>query len=952
MANRNYGFTTRRTINSKGDEIFKLEVAPYVGAGQPSMNSIANEQVKMAYFIQLAVCEDKALFLSKFNGSDRLLEMFINSPHIASLIEQERILQLTKPDVKDVTNFFHNMFGQEWGYNEIQETCRNRHINEAAYDKMLNSIKEHMLNNPDMRILLFKIVAPELLYTHPYRITSTSIDRVKHFNKAFACTGTTWNCDTWDENVRAKLHNDSGTEGSILIKVANDISQGKTSCRSVRKTHTEIADPAHRDFFAKTDLVHDILRAHLVKDTQRSVNDNSQVQLAQRDQYDMDRVKSCRMLLDAGGIFKTIPAQMVAERTFYELKEQGSDIEGIVYFHKFFDRDGGEFRLLKPTSSEFHKGEPYTFNVISLSNLQPGVIKNAGVAPSKCAAALDENHTTGTDMKLPDNASAVVTVDPTHTSVRDLTQAVMRLRQLLFTQSVSIAQISDDADEQTDKSISFNAVFNNCIKNQAEQLKSQMLKSAKDKISTEYKSMIMQYISDLMKEQTKSETTTSSSSSTATAISMSNVDRAYNIFRTFREFFVHDVSENLFTNYVSIRISKDGADILKDSTEKMKKIFEKCSEGLPDEDKEQLQEMHEQVLAKIDTIVQRTTSLLKGEKFPDINDEANVDATVEINQEQEVEVEIEVEQLNTSTSTSPRAETEIDPTFVGFNKNTFGGMKDFQVVSTQSREDLGSILIKSSDLNEAGISNFGNIMPSRLFISKNQRMVSDAGSPVIGAKTKIPSFFALSREPGKNGEEEVKIVAITIEEAKRLRGSNFGEQQKIAVFPMQKRKRGFLSNFSESTDSSKFSADEVQDAKNWILFRYGAYRELAAQEDSSEWISKNICPPPPKNSESPEKDAIKDAAKSKAAIQWMYYCLKQNMLSLDLLTVTDEFLANERYFINKAFSGQNISQKELANEITFIRNSMNSSFNGGHTSLLDSVVRHIGSALGVFRQNA
>ena len=65
-----------------------------------------------------------------------------------------------------------------------------------------------------------------------------------------------------------------------------------------------------------------------------------------------------------------------------------------------------------------------------------------------CIVYLDESHTRGTDLKLPRNYRAVVTLGAQLTKDR-LTQACMRLRKLGHGQSVTFIVPRRDCDQDT-----------------------------------------------------------------------------------------------------------------------------------------------------------------------------------------------------------------------------------------------------------------------------------------------------------------------------------------------------------------------------------------------------------------------------------------------------------------------------------------------------------------------
>lgn len=886
-ANRGYGFTVRSFQNANGETTEKLEVAPYIGAGMPSTNSIASDNVKATYLIQMMLCEEPSLLLSSTNGSDRLIEMFLKNMNDLVLIEEVGLTDARDgvAQRRPVQELFQFMFGQKYTPDRLRKLLEARgkdEKGEADYQSALKEIRSHLVNNPKARLLLFRNAATFLLKSHPGRITSTSIDRCRYFKEVIACTGTTWNSDTWPAVINGeRIYNDPGTEGCILIKMCKDIDEKKARCLKVQSAKI----PAILDA---------VFGPNAADQSGTGASGNGRINQGTHavDQIEHvddpeQRQQRMRMFLDSGGLFKTITSREAAEGILRQMWARGVHLSGMVYFQKFNNRDGGEFRLLKPmaamTKEEFasqsasknwaEQCEKILLDDSPVSNLQKVTLTNAGVDPATCGAFLDETHTTGTDMPLPINSTGILTVDLNHTTIRDLTQAVMRFRQLLDGQSVSIVMIDSDETKSSDQqgqadhnatatATNFEEIIAACISNQADALKSQNLKSAMDKIRSALKEIVLNYVLD----------------------SSMDCRSAVNIFMAFDPFFVKESTDNPLQSYVSARTFERGSKIIYDDFEEQMILFAKCLKELQKidggagyaADINEAFERERKSDGKLTNILQETIKLLRNDEFQaplqdeesclenDQEQQTDIEAHQEVQTEEESETDVqnEVDQerealrdlLNELDNQRPLASAPGVAVNLTWSAASPHGMT--LLPTTSIHDDMAKIKLTGRAVL-GDLKDFGQIIPTNLFVSSNQRWTTQpAKEKPLNTYTKVPEFFLVS----KDAQGQESIVVITKEEALDFKNRNpyLAASAPVAVYDM--------AGSVFAGNGSAFEPEKVTDARMWIHFYYGDFEALLGDDRMQAWIDKHF----PKSKDSSEQGVHRALLAARWLLLWAF----------------------------------------------------------------------------------
>jgi sRNA-binding protein len=829
-ANHGYGFrinTFKQIDNLTYREVKagKLTIVPYLGAGIPSANDFASEEVKVCALLQLSLCKDSSIFLVGKNGSDQLVRLFFDS--YRNVIELEKANLAKNPRAEcPVDSLFRRVFGSRWGYSDIEDVfaiCKEYGEDKCLkYSQMLDSMREYLLQSDSSRLLLFEKALPTLLSFRPGRITSTAIDRSRYFSKSIAFTGTPNSEETWTPDLRGPhLRFEGAVEGHILFKFFKDLENQRSTFTNITATKFGV----------------------------ESVLENG---LQNKDQK-----TNFRVLLDPSGLFKLFNNEEVARKILLWTNREKIELQAVVYFHKFDDRDGGEFRILRPYDrSAIALDENTPLETKGIPNLKPETLKINGLDPDSCGYFLDQLHAAGIDPVLPSTASGVLVSDLFNATMSNTTQAIMRLRQFLLAQTVSMVILADK-----DEKIEPNDAFLAFVRNQGESLRQQILKSLRNRIDNALKDLVLEHLPELRNEE-----------------DTDSLHKARNTFSLFEDFFVSSTSDDPLLNYVTHSENVPGHTIVKNFYDVKIKYFKDCCRKI---ENETLRKQFVDALKKLTKnkgffaqLLDDANTLLDGENFQsasalhsadaemDNDRDAETEAQVQMERQAEQQVErqiekerlmmnLEIPQSESSFDHEPRDEKDLNPTYISTSENV-ECMETFPTIAVRDgRNGMAGISVDSTA--RVAIKNYGQLMPPWLRISENQRFASiDEDTPLLSPQCELPSFFLISKP--KNGGEHSTVVIITTNEAAILRNAKQDENQNFAVYGMEGVFFGGRNNFSP---------EEIADARCYIHIYYGDYRSLA-NIASQEWIEGNIC--------LPNEGIFSDA--EVAFLRWFHLCAK------------------------------------------------------------------------------
>ncbi|MDR0742298.1 MAG: hypothetical protein LBE98_02435 [Puniceicoccales bacterium] len=637
-------------------------------------------------------------------------------------------------------------------------------------------------------------VSDEFLRFHPAMTTSGSMQITGLVGDCMACSGTVWNHKTWPTELDEGLKEDVGTEGRILIKQKQDFKAGR----------------------AKT-LVSESAEVESVLDT---ISDRSDLQ-------------NFRALIDTGGIFKTSNAETVARKMLAWIEGKNAsradnkiDIQGVSFFKPYEDRAGGAYCIMSADG---------TIHV--LSGTTKDDIQKAGFHPDKIAAYYDEARTVGTDVKFRPTAFALQTYDPSSSSLRDLSQGSMRMRQLSEGQCVCIVCVkshveakrkAEREDDKTVDAFDFEEVLKWAIENQAKKLKKQKMKAYKAKIDGILKDIVLEVMQD---KETKYED-------------------ACNIYNAFISFFQREMQTDAIRMFTADKTIRDGADEIEsyyaDKLRKFSDIVE-AHQNWPTVRKiKSLLDEAQGPNGKLIKTVETARNDLKGEKFEtnehifdadvDQEREQEQEQQTEINQEREQNVDQEREQdvdLNyqgNAANRRIRKEENIDVS-IDESSTSFAHFKSFESVSAE--EDLRGIQTNRKFTSGPIIQNYGELLPNNFRVSRNFREVVEGDIHPLSPFRKEPTFFVLHIAP--DGKHEFCVVSNG--EAKTLK-RDLGDENTF-LFDIH----GSL--IKGNPTKAETLNDQRDDAINWIHFWHGDVEAL--QLASSAWINKNLRRPDPRN---------------------------------------------------------------------------------------------------------
>jgi hypothetical protein len=786
-ANRNYGFAIHEvpvptTEGAAPKMARKPFFVPYVAVGQPSQNAFGNPYEKMACFYmhamhneELAGTSDTSLVFSNATGSAQLLDLFFDKMKGKIELERSLISDGVQMSGKTLEDLFRETTGLE--YAAFKEAINKRDLGQSEeYNGLLKSAQQHLAHNPNARLLLFEYVSDEFLKCHPSMTTSGSMQVTELVGDCMACSGTVWNHRTWPTVLGENLKQDVGTEGQILIKQKQDFKAGRA-----------------KTFVAESAEVESVLD---------SIGNEADL-------------KNFRALIDSGGIFKTSNAETVARKILGWVEKKNADniridVDGVLFFRPHEDRPGGTYCIMSAKDKTIHV----------LAGTTKNEIRSAGFDPNKIVVYYDEARTVGTDVQFDPTAFAVQTNDPSSTSLRDLSQGSMRMRQLLNAQKVHIVcarthleakRKSDGVAGKTADSFTFEEVLKWGTENQAAKLQKQQMKAHKAKIDGIIKNIIFETIQNA---------------------EISHGD-ACNIYNAFVDFFQKETLTDAIAMFTANKTKRDGADEieqhLRTQVEKFNKVLND-RQNLPrlDEIRNRMvtAQMDQGALARALKVAKED---LGGEMFEanarDTDVEIDQERDVDQEQEQEVDQEQDIDLNYAGNSTSPRAREEenIDVS-VDLKSSHFAHFTNFDSVSAS--EDLKVIPTNRRFSSGPAIKNYGELLPGHFHVSRNFREVAEGNTHPFSPLRNEPYYFVLHIK----GDGEHEFCVVSHREAKTMQEKLNGDN--TFLFDIH----GALLKGNQ-TQAERFNVQK-EDAINWIHFWHGDIEAL--QSASSTWINDNL----------------------------------------------------------------------------------------------------------------
>ena len=275
---------------------------------------------------------------------------------------------------------------------------------------------------------LAEYILPAVL-SNPLTICSNDQNHVSAYRSVVGFTGTDYNYRCFHDSISRDNTESFGTDGKTISHLMN----------KERKTH--VLDQNN------SNVLFTLLENH------QSLN-------------------NVRAIIDVGAQFKGVTNRDVANRlaTFY-FNHPAVDIKNVLYFNK-----DNVLCALKVNEHPEHE-EPL---VLGSSDNIAGKL---GCESSQYFTYYDQAHTTGTDIKQEPGTIGIVTVSE-KSMLRDVLQAVMRLRDLKDSHSVEFAVMQSLSKEQSNINIwDVKTILNVCLQYQAKTLMQEHLGAVFNKIN-------------------------------------------------------------------------------------------------------------------------------------------------------------------------------------------------------------------------------------------------------------------------------------------------------------------------------------------------------------------------------------------------------------------------------------------------------------------------------------
>ena len=411
--NRSYGF------------LEEGKIIPYLGVDAPNHTEFGNIYVTACCYFQAALQQGVDLDrLKKYReklreASSYYAELYHCSPEETA--EAQHFKAMTDLDLH-----------QEWS---------EENLNEAILK----------INQDPQRCLDFYAEFSSLYLRYHTSLLNCGPIALAHMSGQFiGCSATLWNKDTFEKKIAESCMVQEGTEGKILVKLADDIEKGKSFLSVVDQ-----ADPHH------------ILNAVLEKRGQEAA-------------------QNLRAIIDESGMLKRFSNRAVAE----EILKFGplvNEIDAVVFLNKSGGKEA--FSLLK-------RGEKNPVPLLTTSRKE---MEKQGVHPDRVFVYFDELRSTGSDIPFKANGIAARTYDPFATTMRTDLQAALRARNFFHAQTEdTIIQretlegfVNYDA-AAPEGCLNAKNFFLTSVRNQAKLKQTQLLRSVLEQVRESYCALIFQ----------------------------------------------------------------------------------------------------------------------------------------------------------------------------------------------------------------------------------------------------------------------------------------------------------------------------------------------------------------------------------------------------------------------------------------------------------------------------
>jgi predicted nucleic acid-binding Zn-ribbon protein len=370
-------------------------MVPFIASMTPSANDFANLMEKVVnFFIQASVAE-RGYF-----------EPFV--PKLVEIFKDEMAIPIAKEVIAGRTNesgsaskLCVTVLGRS--FDEVSIAIRHKDSNPDEYNACMEGIIQHLAKDDSARITLFQIGSK---YSNTYNKamhTDGCNSAVALFDKKIvACSGTISDVNTLPRRIRDGFNPQGGVEGSVLLKLQNDLSAGTSRICVIKNSNDTNERNVSND--GNEPNVEDLFES-----------------------VPFGRRRDVRVVIDRAGVFKIKKTDEILKQYAAELEKYGSGVEWILFgdatkgFMAFNIKEGGCKCIIGITAAD---------------------LRGAGIDPDKCAAFLSERLATGTDAQFFPGACGITTVDPGTNTPEELAQAVMRLRQFFAGQHMCLAVVN------------------------------------------------------------------------------------------------------------------------------------------------------------------------------------------------------------------------------------------------------------------------------------------------------------------------------------------------------------------------------------------------------------------------------------------------------------------------------------------------------------------------------
>lgn len=386
---------------------------------------------------------------------------------------------------------------------------------------------------------------------------------------------------------------------SLSGKIARDLrSNGRVIDVLLSKSHT--AHKISSDKLTASQLLHEILDPKTVQD---------------RNQF--------HALIDLGVLFKGYSNKDIALSIldYFHEKKSETPIQGVLYY----DSDSNELNFIKKGSSE----------AVALPGTDPETIAAVtGLKPEELFTFYDHRHTTGANILQTNEAKAIVTFNESAT-LRDVLQAVMRMRKLLhnqkveFTYTESLLAYINQTLGTNDQHLSLDKLLLFASMNGFRQ-------EQEDNIRVTYQKMY-----DL-----------ASSFIRHAMYAQSNIEKEISLYETCKAFFVKSQRERLYEMYASIPSYIPKKQVLEDLKTQILSDLKKIDSSL-NLDLKTLEQDFDNIIREADPLLPQN--------LPSSRPKVELGSTVEHEQRQETNKQKQTQQQQEQEQDRQRIDQSLTP---------------------------------------------------------------------------------------------------------------------------------------------------------------------------------------------------------------------------------------------------------------------------------------------------